>query len=73
MPLTLRSDQSGTYGAIALDGTDRITVRTNGTVEFNATTTFNNVTLNATPSTGTDATNKNYVDGTALAMAIALG
>lgn len=73
MPLTLRSDQTGTYGAIALDGTDRITVRTNGTVEFNATTTFNNVTLNTTPTAGTDATNKNYVDSAALAYSIALG
>lgn len=72
MPLTLRSDTTGTFGAIALDGTDRLVVHTDGTIEFNGTPSFNSITLTTTPSADTDAANKNYVDNTALALSIAL-
>jgi len=41
---------------------------------FNGDITFNgNLSINATPVNGTDITNKNYVDTTALAFSVALG
>ena len=48
----------------------------NNTVIGNVTPTtasFTSATASATPVTGTEVTNKNYVDMTASALAIALG
>lgn len=58
MAISLRSDASGTFGAIALDGVDRIKVDTSGNVTFLGqtiyTTGFNNTPLGATtPAAGT--------------------
>ena len=57
MSISLRSDASGTFGAIALDGVDRIKVDTSGNVTFLGqtiyTTGFNSTPIGATtPSTG---------------------
>ena len=57
MAISLRSDASGTFGAIALDGVDRIKVDTSGNVTFLGqtiyTTGFNSTPIGAsTPSTG---------------------
>ena len=61
MAISLRSDASGTFGAIALDGVDRIKVDTSGNVTFLGqtiyTTGFNNTPLGATtPAAGTFTT-----------------
>ena len=58
MAISLRSDASGTFGAIALDGVDRIKVDTSGNVTFLGQTIysggFNNTPLGATtPAAGT--------------------
>ena len=48
MAISLRSDASGTYGAIALDGTDRIKVDTSGNVTFLGQTIYSGG-FNSTP------------------------
>lgn len=74
MPISLKSNVAGTSGTVALNGVDRITITDAGEININGSTSYTgNVTLNGTPTNTTDVTNKEYVDGQALALSIALG